>query len=58
VGSYPGEVDIDTPGASATKLHIPADAAPGQTIHLMLEATDSGTPALTRYQRIIVTVAR
>ena len=33
-----------------------ADAAPGQTIHLILEATDNGTPALTRYQRLVVTV--
>ncbi len=58
VGRYPGEVAIATPAASATKLHIPVDAAPGQTIHMILEATDSGTPALTRYQRIIITVAR
>ena len=58
VGSYPGEVAVDTPTAVAANLRIPADATPGQTIHLILEATDSGTPALTRYQRIIITVAR
>jgi hypothetical protein len=58
LGSYPGEVAIVTPAASATKIHIPPDAAPGQTIHLILEATDSGTPALTRYQRIFITAAR
>jgi hypothetical protein len=50
-------VAFDTPTSAATKLRIPADAAPGQTIHLILEATDRGTPALTRYQRIVVTVA-
>jgi hypothetical protein len=35
---------------------VPADAKPGQTIHLILEATDSGTPALTRYQRVVLTI--
>jgi hypothetical protein len=33
------------------------DAKSGQTIKLLLEATDDGTPALTRYQRVVVTVA-
>jgi hypothetical protein len=57
VGSYPGEVVFDTPTSAATKLRVPTDAAPGQTIHLILEATDHGMPALTRYQRVVVTVA-
>ncbi|WP_374191840.1 hypothetical protein [Spirosoma foliorum] len=29
----------------------------GKTIHLILEVTDSGTPQLTRYQRVIAKVA-
>jgi hypothetical protein len=29
---------------------------PGRTIHIILEVTDSGTPPLTRYQRIVFTV--
>jgi hypothetical protein len=35
---------------------VPADAAPGQTMHLILEATDNGSLQLSRYQRVIVTV--
>jgi hypothetical protein len=35
---------------------VPADAAAGQTIHIILEATDNGVPAMTRYQRVILTV--
>ena len=35
---------------------VPADAMAGQTIHLIIEATDDGAPALTRYQRVVVTV--
>lgn len=31
---------------------------PCETIHLILEATDDGAPALTRYQRFIIAVTR
>jgi hypothetical protein len=30
---------------------------PGKTLHVILEVTDDGAPPLTRYQRIIVTIA-
>ena len=40
--------------ATATAFRVLQGAMPGQTIHLILEATDDGTP--TRYQRVIVTV--
>jgi hypothetical protein len=40
--------------SSAAILHLPADAS-GQTIHVLLEVTDTGTPSLTRYRRIVVT---
>jgi hypothetical protein len=39
-----------------TSFPVPADAKPGDTIHLILEVTDDGTPALKHYQRVIVTV--
>jgi len=55
VGSYPGEVVIENPTATTLEFTVPADAAPGQTIHLILEATDNGSPPLTRYQRVILT---
>jgi hypothetical protein len=58
VGSYPGRVTLSNPTALATNMQIPADAAAGQTIHLILEATDNGTPALTRYQRVIISITR
>ena len=57
-GSYPGEVVIPSATSLDTSFQIPSDAQPGQTIHLILEATDSGMPSLTRYQRVIVTVAQ
>jgi hypothetical protein len=54
--SYPGRVTLTDPTALAITVQVPTDAAPGATIHLILEATDSGMPPLTRYRRIIVTV--
>jgi hypothetical protein len=55
-GSYPKGVLIDKPDIASTSVVVPADALPGQTIHLIIEATDNGLPALTSYQRIIITV--
>ncbi len=38
-------------------LMVPANARPGDTLHLVVEAYDDGVPALKRYQRVVVTVA-
>jgi len=56
VGSYPNKVVISNSDSKNAEVLIPNDASGGQTIHLILEATDNGTPSLTRYQRIIITV--
>ena len=58
VDTYPGDVSLSDPTALATRLQVPNDATPGQTIQLVLEATDDGRPALTRYQRVVVSVTR
>jgi len=58
VGTYPGKVRFSNPTALTTSVQVPTDAAQGQTIQLVLEATDNGTPALTSYQRVVVTVTR
>jgi hypothetical protein len=55
-GTYPGDITVADANATVTTFRVPADARAGQTIHLILEATDDGAPTLTRYQRIIVTV--
>jgi Cellulose-binding Sde182, nucleoside hydrolase-like domain/Cellulose-binding protein Sde0182, C-terminal domain len=56
VGSYPDKVVISNPASAQTQVIIPNDAICGQTIHLILEATDNGTPSLTMYQRIVITI--
>ncbi|HVM88549.1 MAG TPA: nucleoside hydrolase-like domain-containing protein [Puia sp.] len=58
VGSYLNKVGISDTNANQAKVVIPEDAAPGQTIHIMVEATDNGSPALTSYQRVIITVKK
>jgi hypothetical protein len=55
-GTYSGDVDFSDPTAMTTTFRVPDDAKPGQTINIVLEVTDNGTPALTRYQRVVVTV--
>jgi hypothetical protein len=55
-GTYAGDIALADAKALATSFTVPADAQPGQTIHVILEGTDNGTPALTRYQRVVVTV--
>ena len=58
VDTYPGDVALPDPDALVTRLRVPDDAQPGQTIQLVFEGTDDGTPALTRYQRVVITVAQ
>lgn len=40
----------------ATSVYIPADAPEGASFHIILEVKDNGTPQLTRYARVVVTV--
>ena len=55
-GTYPGDILLSNPTTLKAAFRTPDDAKPGQTIDVVLEATDNGTPALTRYQRVVVTV--
>jgi hypothetical protein len=61
-GSYQGAPISISPApskqcqSSSASFVVPSDAKHGDTIHIILEVTDSGTPPLTRYQRVIVTV--
>ncbi|HZY80208.1 MAG TPA: nucleoside hydrolase-like domain-containing protein [Cyclobacteriaceae bacterium] len=56
VDTYEGKIEFKTVSGSKATFVVPADAKSGDTIHVILEATDNGVPALTRYQRVIVTV--
>jgi hypothetical protein len=54
VGTYPGKVEISNDQALNTEVLVPKDAVGGQTIHVILEASDNGSPALTRYARVVL----
>ena len=56
-GTYGRDVPLPEPTGEAVALTAPADAA-GRTIHVVLAVTDGGSPALTRYRRAVLTVAR
>lgn len=55
-GTYSGDVMIRSATSLDTTFQIQGDVQSGQTIHVILEASDRGTPSMTRYQRVIVTV--
>jgi len=55
-GTYDGLVEIPDAGKQETSCTVPNDASAGQTIHVICEVTDSGTPPLTRYRRVVVEV--
>ncbi len=55
-GTYKDYVLVNDETSEEASVVIPDEATPGQTIHIILQATDSGTPALTRYKRVVVRV--
>lgn len=57
VDTYTGAVVFSSTDSEDTTFVVPADVKPGQTIHVILEVTDDGAPTLTRYARVVVTVA-
>ncbi|MFJ8791536.1 nucleoside hydrolase-like domain-containing protein [Streptomyces sp. NPDC102462] len=57
-GTYPGKVALTGADTRNVSFTVPADAAPGSTLHIILEAKDNGTPALKHYQRVVVTVSK
>lgn len=55
-GSYRGKVAIKGADKADASFTIPKDVREGNTIHIILEVTDNGVPALTRYRRVIAKV--
>src|SRR5690606_30568984 len=51
-GTYPGEVMIEGADSPVARVQVPTDLG-DRTIHVILEVTDDGTPALTSYRRVI-----
>jgi hypothetical protein len=54
--TYPGTIAFSSAGSLTTTFQVPADATTGHTIHALVQVTDNGTPPLTSFQRVVVTV--
>ncbi len=54
--SYTGIVSIHGAEKQQASFIVPKDAGHGNTIHVICEVTDSGSPPLTRYQRVVVEI--
>lgn len=55
-GTCDAALALEGADSAQVSFMVPADAPSGSTLHLILQGTDSGTPALTHFQRVIVTV--
>ena len=58
VGTYKGKINLSTDRRdgkfSVSTFTMPNDIKKGETIHIILEVSDSKTLPLTRYQRVII----
>jgi len=54
--TYGGIIEIRNAEQQEAMFTVPSDAAKGKTIHIICEVIDDGVPALTRYQRVVVTI--
>ncbi len=55
-GTCAGGVALSSECGLSTDVHVPIDAQPGSTIHVIAEARDDGYYPLKAYQRVILTV--
>ena len=55
-GTSGNNVTIENTNSKEASFIVPSDAAPGDTIHIILEVTDTGSPPITRFQRVVVTI--
>jgi hypothetical protein len=56
-GTYTRDLPLSSATGETTTLRLPADSS-GKTVHVVLEVTDGGEPALTRYRRVVIRVGR
>jgi len=54
--TYDGTIKIKGAGKKTASFKVPNDAVKGKTIHVICEVTDTGTPQLTRYQRVVIEI--
>lgn len=55
-GTFCDSIDLNNSDEQKASFIIPENAEKGKTIHIICEVKDDGTPQLTRYQRVAVTI--
>lgn len=56
--SYTKPITVFDPKNPIARIDIPEDASNGDTIHVVCTVSDNGTPSLTRYARVVITISR
>jgi hypothetical protein len=56
-GTYQGDLLIEDANLQNVAVTIPDDVREGTALHIVCEVSDSGTPELTRYRRVIIQVS-
>jgi hypothetical protein len=54
--TYNSTVEIRNSGNREASFTVPSNVGKGETIHIICEVTDNGSPQLTRYQRVVVKI--
>lgn len=54
--TYKGKITIQNSGKQDASFIVPMDKSKDKSIHIVCEVNDSGTPQLTRYQRVVIQV--
>jgi hypothetical protein len=54
--TYDRTIETKDTGKQDASFTVPNDAVKEETIHIICEVTDTGTPPLTRYQRVVLKV--
>ncbi|WP_146451166.1 nucleoside hydrolase-like domain-containing protein [Bythopirellula polymerisocia] len=55
-GTYDGISNLMDGNNQDASFTVPNDANVGETIHIICEVTDNGTPPLTRYERVVAEI--
>ncbi|MBN2313615.1 MAG: DUF1593 domain-containing protein [Sedimentisphaerales bacterium] len=55
-GTYKGKIAIKNATSKSASVTLPSDAKSSQTAHFICEVADDGSPPLTRYQRVVITI--
>jgi hypothetical protein len=53
---YNGSVEILNSDKQNSSFKVPDDVKKGETIQIICEVADNGTPKRTRYQRVIISI--